>query len=375
MLLLLFFFSSISFISPSLLPTGEEVDVFNKGDDGYFCYKIPSLLALQSGKLLAFAEARKQSCSDFAWTDLVYKVSLDGGRNWSSLYTLYSNSSNSEKVVIGNAAPVQLRSGKIVVPFCRNNRDVFVMSSSDEGVTWTQPRNISSTARERSWRWVGTGPPGSLQLSSGRVITPSYHTLPFTPPEDGELSEGHVMISDDDGDTWSLGGNWGLHYSSNECQAAELVSSQGTKEGNKGDHPPFLINSRTLSLSRMQVYSYDGGETFTQPYLDHTLSEPFSGCEMSLFSDANNKSLLYFTGPTQPTPFRFNMTLWKSENEGQDWTDLFVVDKGPSGYSSLNYVPSPENGSSRLALLYEKSETFELVMVPDHLVFVYLLDE
>ena len=47
------------------------VDVFSMGEGGYFCIKIPYLIALQNGDLIAFAEARIDSCSDYAGTDLV----------------------------------------------------------------------------------------------------------------------------------------------------------------------------------------------------------------------------------------------------------------------------------------------------------------
>lgn len=56
------------------------VDVFVKGEDGYFCVKIPALLVTKSGVLLAFGEARRDSCSDYTKTDLVQKHSRDGGK-------------------------------------------------------------------------------------------------------------------------------------------------------------------------------------------------------------------------------------------------------------------------------------------------------
>lgn len=66
------------------------------------------------------------SCSDFTWTDIVLKRSLDGGLTWSPLRVVYSNSTNeTAPVVIGNAAPVQDRAtGWVVMPFCRNNLQV-----------------------------------------------------------------------------------------------------------------------------------------------------------------------------------------------------------------------------------------------------------
>lgn len=50
----------------------QLVDVFSEGESGYYCFKIPALIASQSGDLLAFAEARKFNCADHTWIDLVW---------------------------------------------------------------------------------------------------------------------------------------------------------------------------------------------------------------------------------------------------------------------------------------------------------------
>lgn len=55
-------------------------EVFSKGEAGYHCIKIPYLIQAESGTILALAEGRMGSCSDFAWTHLVYKKSYDGGK-------------------------------------------------------------------------------------------------------------------------------------------------------------------------------------------------------------------------------------------------------------------------------------------------------
>ncbi len=73
-----------------------NVTVFQKHEAGYYCIKIPYLLPLRSGLLLAFAEARGKvgafGCADWSATDLVVKTSLDQGRTWSSLRVVYGNS-------------------------------------------------------------------------------------------------------------------------------------------------------------------------------------------------------------------------------------------------------------------------------------------
>ena len=107
--------------------------------------------------------------------DLVVKRSTDGGSTWSDLSIVYGNSSSSSHYyTIGNAAPIQIEStGQILVPFCRNNALIFMTESTDDGVTWSEPRQIQGIVQP-DWTFVATGPPSSIQLPSGRIVTPSY---------------------------------------------------------------------------------------------------------------------------------------------------------------------------------------------------------
>ena len=83
---------------------------------------------------------------------------------------------NLPHTVIGNAAPVQIRAtGRILIPHTRNNSDVWLTYSDDDGRTWSTATLIHNVSLA-DWKWIGTGPPGSLELSGGRIIVPSYHS-------------------------------------------------------------------------------------------------------------------------------------------------------------------------------------------------------
>jgi hypothetical protein len=85
---------------------------FSSQSEGYACAKIPVLLRTANKTLIAFAEARKENCSDFAQTDLVYRRSMDDGQSWSRLQLLVAPSGTeanglcNNPLVVGNAAPV-----------------------------------------------------------------------------------------------------------------------------------------------------------------------------------------------------------------------------------------------------------------------------
>ena len=71
----------------------------------------------------------------------------------------------------GNPAPVlDATTGKIILAYCRDNKQVFTIESSDEGANWGNVSNITEAVTEPDWHFVGTGPPGGIQLQSGRLI-------------------------------------------------------------------------------------------------------------------------------------------------------------------------------------------------------------
>ena len=383
----------------------DSTIVFAKGEGGYYCHKIPYLLTTSDNTLIAFAEARgkdgREACDDFSGTDLVTKRSIDGGITWSTLALFYSNSTGDDVNIIGNAAPVvDTSTGRIWVPFCKNNEEIYISYSDDDGMTWSNPNPQPQLVHEE-WYWVGMGPPAGLQLSSGRLLIPSYHTNKFK--GDGCASRGHIVYSDDHGLTWEIGSDsFGEPYFANECQAVELESND------KGG--VIMINARTISRHRLQILSYDGGITFEPPVLIDTLQQTIEGCEGSIIADHTDIDgnitpipTLYFSNPNNDGVIRRNMTISKSIDNGITWNVYKTIDRGAVSYSALQMYTSTSintnisnnnsditNGMSTttttapnttptapitapntkyLTLLYERSNTMQMIFEPDEIVF------
>ncbi len=66
-----------------------------------------------------------------------------------------------------------------MIPHTRNNADQWVLFSDDLGATWSKATQIADVVKQ-GWNWIGTGPPGSIQLQNtpkykGRIVVPAYH--------------------------------------------------------------------------------------------------------------------------------------------------------------------------------------------------------
>ena len=98
----------------------ESLDyLFKSGTDGYECFRIPAIVKSPKGTVLAFAEGRRNGCSDTGSIDLVLKRSVDEGRTWGPLQVVWTDGNNT----CGNPAPVvDDVTGKISVAFHLESR-------------------------------------------------------------------------------------------------------------------------------------------------------------------------------------------------------------------------------------------------------------
>jgi sialidase-1 len=328
---------------------GEPLEhLFRSGDEGYRCFRIPAIVTTNAGALLAFAEGRRDGCGDTGDIDLVLKRSEDGGRSWGPLAVVWSDGTNT----CGNPAPVVDRrtgrvfllstwnlgvdhEGQIIDGTSRDTRRVFVLSSEDDGRTWSEAREITPDVKKPDWTWYATGPVNGIQLRApahrGRLVVPCDHVEAGT-----KRAFSHTIHSDDGGETWMLGGSTPAD-GVNESTVAELPD--GTLVLNMRNHGALRV--RQVSLSR------DGGATWSAPTGDDVLVEPVCQASLLWSEHASRGPVLAFSNPASRTSRR-RMTVRLSHDGGRSWGRQALVHAGPSAYSNLVTLP---NGN--LAILFE----------------------
>ena len=318
----------------------DQCDVFTSGTEDYNTFRIPAIVSTTSGTLLAFAEGRHLGRSDTGDIDTVLRRSYDNGKTWQPLQIVWDDKANT----CGNPSPVVDReTGRIVLlstwnrgddyekdidaGSSRDTRRVFVSYSSDDGVSWTDPKEITASVKKANWRWYATGPGHGIQLDDGRLVIPCNHTVGAVVSEN--KSHSHVITSTDGGETWELGGSTGP--STNESTVVSL------------DDGRLLLNSRSNhKLNRRAVsWSSDKGKTWYGPFLDSALIEPV--CQGSLLKvKQEGKSHYIFSNPASKK--REKMTVKVSRDECETWSKGLVLNKGFSAYSDLVELPGDEIG-------------------------------
>jgi len=330
----------------------NQSDVFIAGSGGYHTFRIPALAVTEKGTLLAICEGRKTGRGDHGDLDLVQKRSTDGGKTWGPLELIYEEGGTA-KVTIGNPCPVvDHASGTIWLPFTRDNDRVFILSSRDDGQTWTKPRDITSDVKASDWNWYATGPGNGIQLTQGkfkgRLVIPCDHRVAGNKDDKenwDKAGRSHIIYSDDNGQTWKLGG--ATDFAMNECAVVELPD--GT----------LMLNSRSYrgKACRGISLSKDGGATWEPTTDDPALVE--SVCQASLIRHTGGemkeaRSTLVFCNPAVPKG-RNHLTVRLSDDNGKSWPYARLVCEGSSAYSSLVSLPDGDVG-----LLYERNDYQQL---------------
>ena len=295
--------------------------LYTGGSLGYNAYRIPTLLVTVNGTVLAFCEGRRHSISDDGAIDLVLRRSYDAGKTWSEQVIVYGED-EADGITIGNPCPVVDRdTGIIWMAFSRNNRDVFMTHSSDDGRHWTEPVEITADVKKKSWGWYATGPGHGIQIAhgtyKGRMVFPCDHTT-------RKGGRSHVFVSDDHGQSFVLtrATGWGM----NECEVVELTEER------------LLLSMRNSGKQGQRAFaiSTNGGATWSEPALHPEVYCP--ECQSAILRYSWEPNILLYSGPGGPD--RIEMTVRVSYDEGKTWPlSRRVKEEGGSGYSDLAVLP------------------------------------
>ena len=362
----------------------NKVSVFVSGQEGYASFRIPSIIQLPSKKIIAFAEGRVNGAADFGHVNIVMKTSIDGGAHWSSLTKLVSFGN----LQAGNAAPVvdlmdvQYPQGKIFLFYNTGNvnerqlregkgiREVWYISSTDEGESWSSPVNITNQvhfpngeiegrvySNKEDWRTYANTPGHATQSLEGkykgRIFIAANHSV-GAPKNNFKDYQSHGYYTDDHGKTFQVSNSLQLE-GSNEVTAAFISKDR------------LIMNARNQqgnTRSRIVAYSNDGGAHFEEAFYENQLPDPI--CEGAILPIGNKrgKVILAFVNASD-TIYRNNLSLQISFDEGLHWKKKVLIDQTTDLQKMKNdftaYADIIKISKRKIAVLYERDNYQEIV--------------
>ncbi|MBL8809128.1 MAG: exo-alpha-sialidase [Planctomycetaceae bacterium] len=364
----------------------DDPDVFRtvvreNGADGVHTYRIPGLATSAKGTLVAVFDVRNKSSADLPGDiDVGMMRSVDDGVTWETMRRIIDFDSaveGSQGNGVGDPAIlVDQRTGKIIVaalwsmgPRAWNasgpglspeeTGQLVLVTSDDDGLTWSKPRSITAQVKQPEWRLCFNGPGNGIQLRDGTLIFPAQFKQDQPSKETGKIvSTPHscFIASVDGGETWKISPAAipdGIPTS--ECSIAEL--SNGS----------LLLSMRDESRSGLRAWArWDWKDsilngTWSDPWM--TVTDPT--CMASLIRHPDN--VLLFSNPDD-SKRRISLTVRHSDDHilpgnsgstaGRKWSDGRVIDPSGAMYSSMTVLRD-----GRIGMLYESSEEDGLVFV------------
>lgn len=370
----------VSFLMFSVFYAQQStVPVFVSGTEGHKSYRIPTIISLPNGNLLAFCEGRVDHSGDYGNINIVLKRSLDKGKTWIAL----QNVVDAGDLQAGNPAPVvdltdpAYPKGRVFFFYNTGNshegeikkgkgvREVWYKTSTDNGITWSDATNITTQTHRpkqplihsaynfsEDWRWYANTPGHAMQFSEGlykgRMFVSANHSAGDPQPHFTDY-KAHGFYTDDHGKTFHLSEDVNMP-GSNESIAAELSGNRLMMNirNQKGD-----IKNRIVAISN------NGGQTWDNVYFDKNLPDPV--CQGSILTIDKRKygAILAFSNSAD-TKIRDNLTLRISKDDGKTWFKNIVIDHtGKNGNTA--YSDIVKMSSKKIGVLYEK-DNYDKIM-------------
>ncbi len=329
-------------IDPQKQMGGDKRLYTNGGDINY---RIPALLTLQNGNILAFADKRYNGAGDLPnRIEVMVKISTNNGTNWTGEKRVTPISTSTMDGNGDTGCVLDRKTGDVLAlvaagqGFLKSTSNdpirIKVVRSKDGGESWLAPVDITSQVygagckdlTRRNWQAAFVTSGNGLQMRNGRIIfvlNVRQTTSAFV--------ENYILYSDDGGYKWRV--------------------SRGSPKNPKGGNEAKVVELNDGSLlmhirwtpNRLQSRSYDYGETWTEATVIGSLPASSSNGDLIVYTSTKNgydKDRLITLVDSRPwngkqSGYPGVPVFYVSYDEGMTWTNKKTLYSKAAGYSSL----------------------------------------
>lgn len=341
------------------------------GEDHVHTYRIPGIARTDKGTLIAVYDNRYQSSQDLPGNiDIGMSRSTDGGKTWEPMKVILDMGEPHENNGIGDPTVLFDPATKTIWVaglWSKGNRAIagsepglspeesgqFVLvSSRDDGLTWSEPYNITAQVKNPKWHIYFNGPGSGIVMADGTLVFPSQYWDESKKPG---MPHSSIVYSKDHGKTWHSG--TGAKRNTTESQVVE--TTPGTLMLNMRDNRGFFRSVATTT---------DLGKTWREhPTSYNALPDPvcMAGIiKAGVLVKGEKKDVLFFSNVNMSSVehSRKNMTVKASLDLGETWQpahQLLLDERYCYGYSSLTRIDEKTIG-----ILYEGQGDLYFLRIP-----------
>jgi sialidase-1 len=362
------------------------------GQDNCDTYRIPGIITTKKGTLITVYDNRYNNSKDLQEDiDIGMSRSTNGGQTWEPMKVimdmgewggkperlngigdpcvLYDHTTHTIWVAalwMSGSSPEKMLWWDSQPGMSPDETGQFILvKSSDDGITWSDPINITEQIKDNKWQLLLAGPGRGLTLDNGTLIIPAQFKkdIRIKAIDGGQYTcHSTIVYSTNGGISWQIGS--GAKSNTTESQVVQLANGSimlnmrdDLNRINKGED-----NGRAVSVTN------DMGKTWIEhPSSNSALPEPncmASLIEHTLHIDGNPNQILFFSNPNSKT-HRTHMTIKASKDGGTTWpcdNQILLNEQAGFGYSCLTVI-----NESTIGIVYEgiKELYFQKVLVKD----------
>jgi sialidase-1 len=337
-------------------------------DDSVHTYRIPGIVTTDKGTLIAVYDIRYKHSGDLpANIDVGLSRSTDGGKTWEPMKIIMDMGVPHENNGVGDPAvlfdPVTKKLW-VAALWSKGNRSIagsmpglspdttgqlVLVSSDDDGRTWSAPYSITDQVKNPAWHLYFNGPGNGIAMKNGTLVFPTQYWDESRKPG---MPHSAIIYSDDHGKTWKSG--TGAKYNTTESQVVE--TTPGTLMLNMRDNRGRF---RSVATTTNMGASWIEHPTSYEALLDPVCMASFIKAPVPV---KGKKSEVLFFSNVATQGLRQNMTIKASLDLGASWparNQLLLDSRRTYGYSALAAIDERTIG-----ILYEGERDLYFLRIP-----------
>ena len=341
------------------------IAVRKPNDDGVHSYRIPGITATDKGTLVAVYDIRYKNSGDLPGNiDVGMSRSTDGGRTWSAMKVIMDMGAPHDNNGVGDPAILfdpQTKKLWVTALWSKGNKSIAgsragltpdetgqfaIVSSDDDGLTWTAPYSITSQVKNPVWNLFFNGPGNGIAMKDGKLVFAAQYW------DEKAIPHSTIIYSADHGQTWKSAEG----PKSNTTESQVIETTPGT----------LMLNMRDNrgSFRSVAVTSNMGGNWVEHHTSYNALPDPVcmaSFVKLPVEIKGKQKEVVFFSNPATQNG-RYNMTVKASLDLGESWNttnELLYDERRGFGYSAITGIDDHHIG-----ILYEGSRDLYFIRIP-----------